>query len=134
DREPDRARERRAVPRVPVLELARTVRERVVHVLPADHRSERRIAGAEPLAAADDVRHERQLLVREPAAGPPHAGHDLVEADEEAVLLPPLLEPAPELLRRRVGRIRRRTDRLAEEGRDGLVEDTVERVEIARRD
>src|SRR5205823_5831190 len=132
--EPDRARERRAVPRVPVLELARAVRERVVDVLRADHRGQRRITRAEPLATADDVRHERQLLVREPAPGPPHAGHDLVEADEEAVFLPAFLEPAPELVRRRVRRIRRRTDRLAEEGRDGLVEDTVERVEIARRD
>ena len=97
-REPDRARKRRAVPGVPVLELARPVRERLVDVLRTEHRGERRVARAEPLAAGHDVGLDRQLLVREPAAGAADAGDDLVEADEESVALAALGESVPELV------------------------------------
>src|SRR5207237_9406673 len=78
-REPDRARQRRAVPRVAVLELPRAGRERVVHVLPAEHGGEREVAGAKSLSGGDDVGLDRQLLVREPATGPAHAGDDLAD-------------------------------------------------------
>src|SRR2546425_550235 len=89
-RESDGARQRRTVPRVAVLEFARALGERVVDVLPAEHRREREVAGPEPLPRADDVRLDRQPLVCEPAPRPAHARHDLVEADEEAVPLAPL--------------------------------------------
>src|SRR5581483_9484846 len=119
-REPDRARQGRAVPGVTVLELARAVGERVVDVLLAEDRGEREIASPEPLPRAEHIRLERELLVGEPRPGPPHAGHDLVEADEEAVALAPLGQALPELRLGRPRRPRRRAHRLAEEGRDGL--------------
>src|SRR5207248_9397914 len=95
--------------------------------------------GAEPLRGGDDIRRQRRRVRREPGTGATHAGDDLVEADEEAVLAAPLLQSLPEAPWRRVGRQRRRTDRLAEEGGDvlrpGLLEGAVERLErsFARR-
>ena len=115
DGEADSARERRAVPRVPEGELPRTVRDRVVHVLLAEHRADRRIAGAEPLCRGDQVRHERRLVRREPLARPADARDDLVEADEETVPASPLFEALPEAQRRRVRRERRGADPLHEE-------------------
>src|SRR5690606_38954438 len=92
-------------------------------------RGDREVAGAEPLADGDDVRLERKLLVGEPAARSAHAGHDLIEADEEPVLAASLVEAAPESLGRGVGRLRSGADRLAGERGDGvagLVEQPVE--------
>ena len=56
DGEADRARERRAVPRVAEGEAARALGERLVDVLADEHRADRRVAGAEPLRGRDDVR------------------------------------------------------------------------------
>src|SRR5205085_9618392 len=95
DGQSDRARRRRTVPRVPVLELAGSGGEGVVDVLPAQHGGQWRIAGAEALPAGDDVRLDRHLLVAEPAADPTHPGDDLVEDDEEPVPPAPLREPLP---------------------------------------
>src|SRR5205823_8644040 len=108
-------RDGRAVPRVAEVEVARAAIDRVVHMLFAQHRADRRVARAQALAERDDVRLDRQLLVGEPAPGPAHPGHDLVEADEEAVLLAALSQPTPELGRRRISRSRGAADRLAEE-------------------
>ena len=118
--EPDRARQRRAVPRVAEREPARARGDRLVDVVVADHRADRRVAGAQPLGGGDDVGGERQLLGRKPVAGAADAGDHLVEADQKAVPVAALGEPFPEALRGHVGRQRGGADRLAEERRHVL--------------
>src|SRR6267378_6455029 len=81
----------------------------------AEHRTDRRVAGAESLAHRDDVGLDRKLLVSEPGADSPHARDHLVEADEKAVLLAPLGQAMPEPIRWGVGRQGGAADRLAEE-------------------
>ena len=88
DGQRDGADEGRAVPGVPVLEVLGAGRHRLVHVLAAQDPGERGVAGREPLAERDDVRLERQRVAREPRSGSAEPGHDLVEADQEAVLAP----------------------------------------------
>jgi hypothetical protein len=118
--ETDGAEEGCAVPGVAVLELARARGDGVVHVLGAEDAGQRRVTRPECLPEGDDVRHERELLVSEPRARAPEAGHDLVEDDEKALSLAPLGEPLPKSLRRRITGERRGRDRLADEGCDGV--------------
>ena len=59
DRETDGRGERGAVPGVSEVELTRAGIDGVVHVLPAEHGGERRVAGAEPLPDRDDVGLDR---------------------------------------------------------------------------
>src|SRR5439155_27173134 len=87
---------------MPERELARAFRDGVVHLLPAEHRADRRVARAETLRGGDDVGHEGQGFGGEPVAGASDACDDLVETDEETVSLAPLGEAFPESLRRRV--------------------------------
>ena len=63
-----------AIPRVTEVELARALIDGVVHVLAADDRAYGRVPRAEPLPDRDDVRLDRQLMGREPAPDPAHAG------------------------------------------------------------
>ena len=120
DREADGAGERRAVPRVAEREAPRAVRDRLVDMFAAERRADGGVARAEPLGRRDDVRHERKAVGCEPRPRSAHAGHDLVEADQEPVLLAPLGEAGPE----EVGRAERgqggAADRLAVERRDRL--------------
>ena len=132
-READGAGERGPVPGVPQGQPPRAGGDRRGHMVPADQRSDGGVPGTEPLRRRDDVRHERQPLGGEPGAGAAHAGHDLVDADQEPVLVAALGKPLPEAVRRRVGGKGRRADRLAVEGRHraraGLRERRVERRE-----
>ena len=95
--------------------MARPVRHRLVHVVAADGGADGRVARAEPLGRGDDVGHEWQVIGGEPLAGSAHASDHLVEADQEAVLLPAFREPLPEELWGRVGGQSGGADRLAEE-------------------
>ena len=97
------ARDRRPIPGVTQVERARALVDRIVDVLLAEDGADRRVSGAQPLADRHDIRFDGQLLVGEPAADASHSGDDLVEADEKPVPLASLLEPVPELLRRRIG-------------------------------
>src|SRR6184192_2670809 len=87
---------------MPERELARAFRDGVVHLLPAKHRADRRVARAETLRGGDDVGHQRQTFGSEPVTCASNACDDLVETDEEAVLLAAFGEAFPESLRRRV--------------------------------
>jgi hypothetical protein len=130
NRQADGGRHRGAVPRVPKVELARATIDRVVHLLTAEHTAERRVSGPEALPDGHDVGLDRQLMSGEPRPGASHPRDHLVEADQEPVLRAPLVQPAPERFRRRVGGQRRCAHGLAEERRDrlrpGLVEESVE--------
>ncbi len=118
-------------------EAARAGRHGFVDALVADRGADRGIARAEALGGGDHVGREREPVGREPAACAAHAGHDLVQADEEAVALAALGEPLPEALGRRVGGQGGRAHGLGEEGRDGigpnLVENAVERLQAPAR-
>ena len=119
-REPDRALQRGAAPRVAQLEGARPARHGSEDGVAAEHRPDRHVAGPESLRDRDHVGLQRQLVGREPCSRAAHPGHDLVEADEEAMFAAALVETAPEGVGRRVRGQRRGAHRLAEEGRDGL--------------
>src|SRR4029077_7972650 len=105
----------------------------VVDVPADEHRSDRRVAGSEPLRGRDDVGDARSRRAGEPASRAADAGHDLVEAHEEAEALTALGEALPEAGRRRVGGQGGRAARLAEERRDGRrtgwLESAIERLE-----
>jgi hypothetical protein len=118
--EADGRGQRCAVPRVPEVELAGPLIDRVVDVLAAQGRSERRVPGAEAFPDRHDVRLDGELIGREPAPRPADAGHDLVETDQEPVLCPAFVEALPEAIGRRVRGERRRTHRFDEERGDGL--------------
>src|SRR2546425_12955658 len=105
---------------MPERELARTPGDGVVHVLPAEHRADGRVACAKTLGGGDDVGHEGQGFGGEPVAGAADPGDDLVEADEETVSLAAFGEAFPESLRRRVRRERGRADGVAEVSRDAF--------------
>src|SRR5204863_859426 len=126
----DGARQRRAVPRVPMLELPGPGCERVIDPMGAEGRREWGRSRRRGLPAGEDVGFDWQLLAGEPAPGPGHAADHFVEADQEAVLLAPFGEALPETLGRRVTRQRRAADRLTEERchrlRAGRVEHPVE--------
>src|SRR5207302_3557681 len=96
----DRARKWGAVPGMADGELARPGCECLVHVVRAENRTDRRVAGAESLGRGDDVRHQRQLLGGEPVARPAYPGDHLVVADEKTVTVAALRQAAPELLGR----------------------------------
>src|SRR5438094_915041 len=118
--EPDGAGERGSVPGVAEIELSRALRDRVENVLPAEHRRQWGIARGQSLANRDDVRLDRQLMSRQPAADPPHSRHDLVEANQKPVSPRAFLESLPKSLGWRVGGQGRRAHRLTEERRDRL--------------
>ncbi len=113
---------------MPELERARPLGDRRVDGVGAEHGADGDVPRPESLGRGHDVRSQRQPVCREPAAGATETGHDLVEADEEPVLTPPLVQAAPERLRRRVGGQRRRAHRLAEEGCDGLRPDGLQHL------
>src|SRR5437016_9785315 len=113
---------------MPDRDLARAFRDGVVHLLPAEHRADGRIARAETLRGGDDVGHEGQGFGGEPVAGAADTGDDLVEADEETVSLAAFGEAFPESLRRRVRGERGRADGLAEVRRDCLRARRLERA------
>ena len=117
-----------------MLEVARAVRQRRKHGLGAECRRERRVAGAEALAAGDDVGLDRQLVGGKPTAGASHPGHDLVEHDQEAVLRATLRKPLPERVRRCVPGECCGADRLAQECGDRLGAGRLQRpVELLER-
>ena len=124
----DRARHRGAVPGVTEREPPGAPSDRFEHVVPHEHRADRRVAGSETLRGRDDVGCALCLRRREPAACSPHAGHDLVEAHEEAVTLAPFGEPFPKPERGRAARERCRAHRLGEERRYGLGAGFLERL------
>ena len=130
NRKPHRAGQRRSIPRVAEIELRGTFGQRVVNVLAAEDGRQRRVTGAKTFADGHDVWLERDLVRGEPAADAAHAGHDLVEAHDEAVLLAALGEPVPEAVGWGVGGQRGGADRLAEERRHrvraGLFQRSVE--------
>ena len=118
--EPDGAGQRGSVPGVAEIELSRALLDRVENVLPAEHRRQWGIARAQSLANRDDVRLDRQLMSRQPAADPPHSRHDLVEANQKPVSPRAFLEPLPKSFGWRVSGQGRRAHRLTEERRDRL--------------
>src|SRR5207244_11703497 len=102
------------------VEEARAPVDRVVDMLLAEQGADWRVARAKPFADRHDVRLDRELLIRKPRSGAAHPGDDLDEADQKTVTRPPLVQPAPELLRRRERRPGGSADRLAEQRRCGL--------------
>jgi len=74
-REPHGRGQRRAVPRVPEVELARPAVDRVIDLLPDQDGSERCVPRAEALADGHDVGLDRQLVRGQPASDPADAGH-----------------------------------------------------------
>src|SRR5439155_19198472 len=98
----------------------RTLLDRLVNGLPAEHGPEGRVAGTERLPNGDDVGLDGELVGGQPRPDPADARHHLVEADQEAVLLTALVQPSPEPLGRRVAGKGGRADRLAEERGDRL--------------
>ena len=65
-----------------------------------DDATERDVARVHALGEGQHVRHHAVVLGREPRAGPPEAGHDLVEDEEDPVLVAERPQTADEPIRR----------------------------------
>ena len=92
-----------------------------------DERAERQVAGGDPLRARQQVGREPEALRREPASAAAEAGDHLVGDEEHVTLAADLLHPLEIALGRR--KHAAGTDhRLAEERRDALRSDLVDRL------
>src|SRR5919197_2135571 len=112
-----RARERMARIRKPARE--ELVANPLTQLRADDHRSEGDVARVDALGDGDDVGDDVPVLTGEPATGPPEAGHDLVENEQDAVPVADLADRLQVAVRRRDDPVRP-GDRLEEHGGNGV--------------